>query len=158
MSPIQAPVCTPSAAAREDLTVPSWGPEFPHLNAFRDFTSLEEGNHATRKRLGSVAQFTLQTYQAAAVVVRTTHSWFRVNPVITPTPFFLPRCTVYRTFRSGIATISLLQDISRLYAAANDALAPVSPHSHLRCPDLQRQRYHQLPCPHEEFWNRFWVH
>jgi hypothetical protein len=73
-------------------------------------------------------------------------------------PLFRPHCTVYCPFRSGIPIISLLQNISRLYAAAGAALASMSPHSHLRCPDLQRQCYHQLPCPHEEFWSRSQAH
>jgi hypothetical protein len=77
---------------------------------------------------------------------------------MTPTPLFFPHCTVYCPFGSGITTISILQNISRLYAAASAALAPMSPHSHLRRPDFQRQRYHQLPCPHEEFRNRSWAH
>jgi hypothetical protein len=71
MSPIQAPTCIHCPAARKESTVRSYGTEFPHLDALRDSTLLEEGNHATRRGLEGVAHFTLQTYQAAAVVVRT---------------------------------------------------------------------------------------
>lgn len=76
MFPVQGPVRIHCPATRKASTVFSYGAKFPHLDAFRDSTLLEEGNgnHATRKGLESVVHFTLQTYQAAAVVVRTTNS------------------------------------------------------------------------------------
>lgn len=74
MTSIQAPVCVHYHDPPRNESVLS-GAEFLHLDAFFHRSALLEGENAmTRKRAECVAQYKLPTYQAAAVVVRTTRS------------------------------------------------------------------------------------
>jgi hypothetical protein len=149
MSNIQAPMCAHHPRTRKDVAF-SW-PELPlaHPDAIPLHGVFLEGeNTFMRRKAEQIVQCKLQTYQAAAVVVRAASVPF-IPWVLTRDTFFLE--TVHCSCRSGIATSSVLQNITQLSTATSAAHAILSLRSHLRRSDLQRELHNQLPRSHESF-------
>jgi len=101
-----------------------------------------------RRKAEGIVQCKLQTYQAAAVVVRAAR--VRSIPcILTHNAFFLD--AVHCSCRSRIATSSILQIITQLATTTSTAHAILSLHYHLRRSGLQRELHDQLPRSHEDF-------